>query len=173
MMSYQVKNLASFVRLCSRGAVQLSSAGLVRRPGARLLSSNTQCLQAEAPGVQSAVLGDELVLSPSCVERLRNLNAEANSTGSSAPPQFLRIMVEGGGCSGFQYKFELDDKLQPDDRCFGPADAQVVTDEISLSFIKGATVEYHKELIRAAFRIVDNPQSEAGCSCGASFTVKL
>ncbi|XP_018016697.1 iron-sulfur cluster assembly 2 homolog, mitochondrial-like [Hyalella azteca] len=145
--------------------------------------SNKLCATVAHYSGDAAV--EDLVLSPSCIERLQSLNRKAAAADqggaavdqgggvSNAPPQFLRIVVEGGGCSGFQYKFNLEDKLQPDDRRFGPPDASVVTDEVSLSFIKGATVEYHTELIRAAFRIVNNPQSKAGCSCGASFAIKI
>ena len=75
-----------------------------------------------------------------------------------------------------QYKFELgEDPLVPaeDDRVFEREGARVVVDQTSLDFVKGSTIDYHRELIRAAFRIVDNPKAEEGCSCGASFSVKL
>lgn len=142
--------------------------------------SSSHRLYSTSPetSTDSPAATDELILSSSCIDRIRQLNAASDGGGedSSADANkssFLRIVVEGGGCSGFQYKFELDNDLQSDDRCFGPSDARVVIDELSLSLVKGSTVEYHTELIRAAFRIVDNPLSESGCSCGASFSVKL
>lgn len=106
----------------------------------------------------------QLLVSESCLKRLR----EICSDGS-----FLRITVEGGGCSGFQYKFDLDNKLNKDDLQFGEDKAKVVIDTISLDYCSGATVDYHSELIRAGFRMIANPLAEQGCSCGSSFSIKL
>ncbi|NXU67110.1 ISCA2 protein, partial [Horornis vulcanius] len=81
---------------------------------------------------------------------------------------------EGGGCSGFQYKFSLDTVINPDDRQ-GQRDcgARVVVDVDSLAFVKGSMVDFSQELIRSSFQVVSNPQAEKGCSCGTSFSVKF
>ncbi|XP_050048798.1 iron-sulfur cluster assembly 2 homolog, mitochondrial [Dermacentor andersoni] len=104
-----------------------------------------------------------LQLTDSCVEKLRRVGVG----------RVLRVSVEGGGCSGFQYRFQLEDQPAPDDVLFERDGARVVVDSASLDLLRGATLDYHEELIRSAFRIVDNPQAERGCSCGASFTIKL
>ena len=84
----------------------------------------------------------------------------------------LRITVEGGGCSGFMYKFTLDKEVKTDDLVFQKDGAKVVVDSLSLGFLEGAKVDYQEELIKSSFLIKDNPNSEQGCSCGTSFSVK-
>ena len=81
--------------------------------------------------------------------------------------------MEGGGCSGFQYKFDFAKDLNKDDLVFGPDDARVVVDTLSMDYCAGATLDYHEELIRAGFRILANPKAEQSCSCGSSFAIKL
>ncbi|KAM8921646.1 iron-sulfur cluster assembly 2 homolog, mitochondrial [Pelodytes ibericus] len=106
----------------------------------------------------------EILLAESCVARLREVTKES---------EFLRLQVESGGCSGFQYKFCLDSEISEDDRVFGANGARVVVDVDSLQLVKGSTLEYCTELIRSSFQLVHNPQAAQGCSCGASFSIKL
>ncbi|MFN3990282.1 MAG: HesB/IscA family protein [Erythrobacter sp.] len=85
-------------------------------------------------------------------------------------PAILRLSVEGGGCSGFQYKFDLADHAEPDD-CITQTDGvTLVVDPISLDLIAGSTVDFVESLGGAAFK-VENPQAAAGCGCGASFGI--
>ena len=101
----------------------------------------------------------------SAIERLHKILKES---------QFLRVLVEGGGCSGFQYKFEVDTEIdEEEDLIFEKGGVKVVSDVESVKILNGSTVEYHVDLIRAGFRVVDIPQAEKGCSCGVSFSVKL
>lgn len=82
----------------------------------------------------------------------------------------LRIRVDGGGCSGFQYHFEFDEEKHEDDHAFSHQAAEVLIDEMSLSFVKGSTLDYIDKLGAAAFEI-KNPNATANCGCGNSFSV--
>ncbi len=85
----------------------------------------------------------------------------------------LRVAVEGGGCSGFQYKFDFESAAPAaEDRLFGTDAAPVVVDEVSLQFIDGAMLDYVETLGAAAFEI-KNPNAKSGCGCGNSFSVAL
>ena len=83
--------------------------------------------------------------------------------------------MEGGGCSGFQYKFDLEDGVQTgeEDVLVERDGARVMVDQTSLEYLQGSTIDYHVDLIRAGFRITSNPQAEGRCCCGAIFNIKL
>ena len=85
-------------------------------------------------------------------------------------PAVLRLSVEGGGCSGFQYKFELDDAPEADDAVSETDGVRLVVDPVSLDLVAGCTVDYVESLGGAAFR-VENPNAAAGCGCGSSFGI--
>ncbi|WP_126174729.1 iron-sulfur cluster insertion protein ErpA [Tsuneonella rigui] len=90
--------------------------------------------------------------------------------GKQGKPAILRLSVEGGGCSGFQYKFDLADSAENDDSVSETDGVRLVVDPISLDLIAGSTVDFVESLGGAAFK-VENPQAAAGCGCGSSFGI--
>ncbi len=89
---------------------------------------------------------------------------------NEAPGKVLRIAVIGGGCSGFQYTFNLDDERQEDDLVLERDGATVLIDSTSLDFLDGSEIDYVDELIGASFQI-RNPNAQSACGCGTSFAV--
>ena len=85
-------------------------------------------------------------------------------------PAILRLSVEGGGCSGFQYKFGFADAVEGDDTVAETDGVRLVVDPMSLDLVRGASVDFVESLGGAAFR-VENPNAAAGCGCGSSFSV--
>ncbi len=85
-------------------------------------------------------------------------------------PAILRLSVEGGGCSGFQYKFDLADAAEADDSVSETGGVKLVVDPVSLELIEGSTVDFVESLGGAAFK-VENPQAASGCGCGSSFGI--
>lgn len=105
-----------------------------------------------------------LTLSPAAAARVA---AIAQKQGT---PAILRLSVEGGGCSGFQYQFGMAESAEDDDLTVETDGVQMVIDPMSLDLVAGCTVDYVESLGGAAFR-VENPQATAGCGCGSSFSV--
>ena len=85
-------------------------------------------------------------------------------------PAILRLSVEGGGCSGFQYRFGLAEDMDDEDSISENAGVKLVVDAVSLDLVAGSTVDFVESLGGAAFR-VENPQAAAGCGCGSSFGI--
>ena len=110
--------------------------------------------------------GREITLSEGAIKRLTAILAQEEGGAE----RMLRVSINGGGCSGFQYSFDLDDTRNGDDLVFETAGLGVVTDPISFELLGGAEIDYVQELIGASFQ-VRNPNATAGCSCGASFAV--
>jgi iron-sulfur cluster assembly accessory protein len=85
-------------------------------------------------------------------------------------PTALRVAVTGGGCSGFQYNFALDDAQLDEDLVVEKDGAKVLIDPVSLDFLAGAEIDFTDDLIGQAFKI-NNPNATASCGCGTSFSV--
>jgi iron-sulfur cluster assembly accessory protein len=89
---------------------------------------------------------------------------------AEAPGTMLRVSVEGGGCSGFQYRFDMEQTPAPDDLVIARDGATVLIDPISLRYMEGAEIDFVEDLIGASFKIA-NPNATAACGCGTSFSV--
>ena len=85
-------------------------------------------------------------------------------------PAILRLAVDGGGCAGFTYKFELADSQDSDDLVTETDGVKLVVDPVSLELVKGSAVDFVEDLGGAAFRVT-NPNAQSGCGCGSSFSV--
>ena len=105
-----------------------------------------------------------MTLSPSAAARIA-LIAE-----KQGKPAALRLAVEGGGCSGFQYRFGLADSIDDDDLVVETDGVKLVVDPISLDLVAGSVVDFVDSLGGSAFK-VENPLAAAGCGCGSSFAV--
>jgi iron-sulfur cluster assembly accessory protein len=90
--------------------------------------------------------------------------------GREAPGTMLRVSVEGGGCSGFQYKFDMEREQAPDDVVIAQDKAVVLIDPVSVGFLQGSEIDFVDDLMGQAFRI-NNPNATASCGCGTSFSL--
>ncbi len=102
-------------------------------------------------------------VTPRAFERLAEINEGVQT------PKALRVAVEGGGCSGFQYNIDLDDPTDGDLVLEGDGQ-KVVVDAVSLPFLADAVIDFSEELIGARF-VVDNPNATSSCGCGTSFSI--
>src|SRR6201995_5291837 len=106
----------------------------------------------------------DLTLSPSAAERIRAIGQ------AEGRPLMLRVAVEGGGCSGFQYQFDLVEDAQPDDFRIERDGAAALVDEMSLVLLKGSEIDFVDELAGAEFRL-RHPNAKTSCGCGVSFSI--
>lgn len=121
-------------------------------------------LEPRAARPHIAAMADTLTLTPAAAKRI------AWIAERQAKPAVLRLSVEGGGCSGFQYKFDLADAPDADDSVSETEGVRLVVDPVSLDLVAGSTVDFVESLGGAAFR-VENPNAAAGCGCGSSFGI--
>jgi iron-sulfur cluster insertion protein len=111
------------------------------------------------------IIGVAFTISPSAAERIRHLLRDEPASSR------LRIAVDGGGCSGFQYRFAFDATPPNMEDCiFHEHDVEVVIDDISLGFLKGAMIDY-VDALGASYFEIKNPNSASSCGCGNSFAV--
>ena len=106
-----------------------------------------------------------MTFSPSAAARV------AVIAGKQGKPAILRLSVEGGGCSGFQYKFGLADSPEGDDLVIEQDGVRLLVDAVSLDLVAGSEVDYIESLGGAAFKVT-NPNAASGCGCGSSFAIR-
>ena len=106
----------------------------------------------------------EIDLTPSAASRV---SAIARRQGK---PAILRLAIDGGGCAGFQYRFDLAEAVEPDDAVTERDGATLVIDPTSLDLVRGGAVDFVESLGGAAFRVT-NPNAASGCGCGTSFSI--
>ena len=106
----------------------------------------------------------DVTLSPAAAKRIQTIGAREGR------PVMLRVAVEGGGCSGFQYQFDLVEQAQDDDLKVERDGAAALVDVVSLALLKGSEIDFVDELAGAEFRI-RNPNAKSSCGCGVSFSI--
>ena len=105
-----------------------------------------------------------VTISETAAERLAGILAKEPENSA------LRVAVEGGGCSGFSYKFEITKEKNNDDFVIDEKGAVVVIDPTSMPFMIGSVIEFSDELVEKSFK-VNNPNATASCGCGTSFSI--
>jgi iron-sulfur cluster assembly accessory protein len=109
---------------------------------------------------------EQFALTDRAAARIAEIVAETQQPTDVA----LRVAVLAGGCSGFQYRFELDGEVQPDDLIIQHGPARVVVDAVSMDLLGGAELDYTDELMGSHFA-VRNPNAKSACGCGTSFSL--
>ena len=104
------------------------------------------------------------------IEITKNAQNHIASVLQKDEAKFFRITVLGGGCAGFQYKFDFDYSKKNDDIIIKTNKVNVLIDNTSFNFIKGSKIDYVRELIGSSFKIT-NPQAASSCGCGTSFSI--
>jgi iron-sulfur cluster assembly protein len=106
---------------------------------------------------------ETVALTPAAADAVRELMAKRELVGYG-----LRVYIQGGGCSGYQYGMALDDNFREEDLVIDCHGVNVVVDEVSINYMRGATIDYVDDLMGSGFK-VNNPNAVASCGCGSSF----
>jgi iron-sulfur cluster insertion protein len=102
-------------------------------------------------------------VTPAAAQRILKITAGDSSTA-------LRLAVNGGGCSGFQYEFVLEKQRNEEDMAFETEGATVLVDKVSMLYVDGSTLDFEDSLMGQSFK-VENPQAKSSCGCGTSFSL--
>lgn len=108
-----------------------------------------------------------LNITENAAKQIAHIIAEDKNT---SPDLKLRVTINGGGCSGFQYSFSLDATVNEDDYIFEFGGIKVIADEASLGLIDGSEIDFYQDMMSASF-VIKNPNAASGCGCGNSFSI--
>jgi iron-sulfur cluster insertion protein len=108
---------------------------------------------------------DPIQITDSCYDKVADLLAEENN-----PALKLRVFVQGGGCSGFQYGFTFDEDQAEDDFIIEKNTVKILVDSMSYQYLVGAVINYKEDIIGSQF-VIENPNAQTTCGCGSSFSV--
>lgn len=112
------------------------------------------------------VQNDQITLTSAAAQAVRDLLEKRNLTGYA-----LRVFISGGGCSGYQYGMALEGNKREEDLSFEHDGVELVVDEVSINYLRGATIDYVEDLMGSGFKI-ENPNAVSTCGCGSSFRTK-
>lgn len=119
----------------------------------------------EQYGSETASIATPINLTNNAKETIRSIFSEETDA-----PEYLRVFVTGGGCSGFQYGFAFEYELEEDDSVFDFDGVRVVVDSMSYQYLVGATIDFVSDQFQENF-VIDNPAAKTQCGCGQSFSV--
>jgi iron-sulfur cluster assembly protein len=129
---------------------------------------NYLCLKAkeEKTMLLEQTQTNQITLTSSAAEAVNELLSKRNLEGYA-----LRVFVQGGGCSGFQYGMALDNNIREADLIYENHGVKLIVDEVSINYLNGATIDYVDEIMGSGFKI-ENPNAVSACGCGSSFRTK-
>ena len=127
----------------------------------RMAEEKVEVTQDEMP----ELMPDPIIFTDAAVDKVKSLMDEEGN-----PDLKLRVFVQGGGCSGFQYGFTFDETQNEDDAVMKKGDVTLLIDSMSYQYLVGATIDFKEDLTGAQF-VIDNPNAVTTCGCGSSFSV--
>jgi iron-sulfur cluster insertion protein len=121
-------------------------------------------MQVETPVIGSSAAPTPLIFTDAAAAKVGELIQEEDN-----PDLMLRVFVSGGGCSGFQYGFTFDEKVEDGDSCVENKGVTLLVDPMSVQYLMGAEIDYKNDLQGAQF-VIRNPNATTTCGCGSSFS---
>ncbi|KAL3924267.1 MAG: hypothetical protein SGILL_001147 [Bacillariaceae sp.] len=164
--------------------VMVTKTKVAELPSDDVGDDNTSITNSDNTAPTYVTHSDSLIVTPSCLQRVEKLiQHRKDQDNTESEDFFLRVFVDAGGCSGFQYQFEIDSDFDEEEGDMVVVSAatssgsstlhpRIVVDQTSLGFLEGSTLDYVIEMIKSAFVVKDNPKSESACGCGSSFAMK-